>query len=70
MQHFQLSHPSDQICYCDFAACSEVADHLDIDDEDREIHACKTHTTSQEYAYLLPKRAPGPGFPCRISLLP
>jgi hypothetical protein len=63
MQHFQLEHDLDRVTRCDFAACGEVADHLDIDEENREIHACKAHTTSQGHASLLPKRKLGPGFP-------
>jgi hypothetical protein len=65
MNFFQLHHPLNVTILCDRKACEQVADYLEVDDDDAEYRACATHTDSKMHVSRLPTRKPNPDLPFR-----
>lgn len=65
MEYFRLEHPAGKVILCDDSVCNEIADYLELDEEDHENFVCATHTGSTKHASLLLRRASGAGYPYR-----
>jgi len=65
MTSYGLEHAAERIVLCDFMACENVADYIDVDEDGHEHFECAAHTNSTVHASRLPKRAPGAGYPYR-----
>jgi hypothetical protein len=65
MEYFRLEHPAGKVILCDHSVCEEIADYLELDEEDHEHFVCATHTSSDQHASVLLRRAAGAGYPYR-----
>jgi hypothetical protein len=73
MEYFRLQHPAHKVILCDLSdhsVCEEIADYLELDEEDHEHFVCATHTRSDKHASVLLRRAPGAGYPYRSRHAP
>lgn len=67
MEYFRLEHPAGKVILCDYSdhsVCEKIADYLELE-EDHEHFVCATHTSSDQHASVLLRRAPGAGYPYR-----
>jgi hypothetical protein len=58
MEYFRLHHPPDRLILCDRSNCEDIADYLEVNEQNREAFVCAAHTSSQRYASVLPKGVP------------
>ena len=65
MEYFRLENPVGKVILCDDSVCNEIADYLELDEEDHEHFVCATHTGSNKHASVLLRRASGAGYPYR-----
>jgi len=65
MEYFCLDHPSDRLILCNRSTCEDIADYLEVNEQNREDFVCAAHTSSQRYASVLPKGVPSGAEPHR-----
>jgi hypothetical protein len=65
MEYFRLQHPVGKVILCDESVCEEIADYLELDEEEHERFVCANHTSSDKHASVLLRRTPSGGYPYR-----
>jgi hypothetical protein len=43
MEYFRLEHPVDKVILCDDSVCNEIADYLELDEEDHALRVRNPH---------------------------
>jgi hypothetical protein len=61
MEYFRLDHPPDRLILCDRSNCEDIADYLEVNENEREDFVCAAHTSSIRHASVLPKGVPSKG---------
>jgi hypothetical protein len=60
MGYFRFDHPPDRLILCHRSNCEDIADYLEINEQEREDLVCVAHTSSERHASVLPKGVPHP----------